>query len=75
VFRPEPARRGDLDEHLHLQVAQEMCDPSASLKGRIIAKGTVDELRVMAGGGDPNLTVVFLKLTGGSAVQEIDEIL
>ena len=42
---------------------------------RIIAQGTVDELRVMAGGGDPNLTVVFLKLTGGSAVQEIDEIL
>jgi len=59
-----------------LEVAQEMCDRiSIILKGRIIARGTVDELRVMAGGGDPNLTVVFLKLTGGSAVQEIDEIL
>jgi len=29
----------------------------------------------MAGGGDPNLTEVFLKLTGGSALQEIDEVL
>ena len=59
-----------------LEVAQEMCDRiSIILKGRIIARGTVDELRDMAGGGDPNLTVVFLKLTGGSAVQEIDEIL
>ena len=28
----------------------------------------------MAGGVDPNLTVVFLKLTGGSALQEIDEV-
>jgi len=59
-----------------LEVAQEMCDRiSIILKGRIIARGTVDELREMAGGGDPNLTVVFLKLTGGSALQEIDEIL
>jgi ABC-2 type transport system ATP-binding protein len=59
-----------------LEVAQEMCDRiSIILKGRIIARGTVDELRDMAGGGDPNLTVVFLKLTGGSALQEIDEIL
>jgi ABC-2 type transport system ATP-binding protein len=59
-----------------LEVAQEMCDRiSIILKGRIIARGTVDELRAMAGGGDPNLTVVFLKLTGGSAIQEIDEIL
>ena len=59
-----------------LEVAQEMCDRiSIILKGRIIARGTVDELREMAGGGDPNLTVVFLKLTGGSALQEIDEVL
>jgi ABC-2 type transport system ATP-binding protein len=59
-----------------LEVAEEMCDRiSIILKGRIIARGTVDELRELAGGGDPNLTVVFLKLTGGSALQEIDEVL
>jgi ABC-2 type transport system ATP-binding protein len=58
-----------------LEVAEEMCDRiSIILKGRIIARGTVDELRVMAGGADEQLTPVFLKLTGGSALQEIDEI-
>ena len=59
-----------------LEVAQEMCDRiSIILKGTIIARGTVDELRVLAGTPDEQLTPVFLKLTGGSALQEIDEIL
>ncbi len=58
-----------------LEVAQEMCDRiSIILKGRIIACGTVPELRAMAGGSDDQLTAVFLKLTGGSGLQEIDEI-
>jgi ABC-2 type transport system ATP-binding protein len=59
-----------------LEVAQEMCDLiSIILKGKIIARGTVDELRALAGGGDAHLTEVFLKLTGGSGLQEIDEVL
>ena len=58
-----------------LEVAQEMCDRiSIILKGRIIAHGTVAELRAMAGTPNEELTPVFLKLTGGSALQEIDEI-
>jgi ABC-2 type transport system ATP-binding protein len=66
-----------------LEVAEEMCDRiSIILKGRIIARGTVDELRALtrddaAGDGpgdDVELTSVFLKLTGGSGLQEIDEI-
>ena len=58
-----------------LEVAQEMCDRiSIILKGRIIAEGTVDQLRQLAGSQDEQLTPVFLKLTGGSALQEIDEI-
>ena len=58
-----------------LEVAQEMCHRiSIILKGRIIAQGTVDEVRRMAGGHDEHLTSVFLKLTGGSALQEIDEV-
>jgi ABC-2 type transport system ATP-binding protein len=76
-----------------LEVAQEMCDRiSIILQGRIIARGTVDELRAMAartapagcresggnaasgGGDDTQLTAVFLRLTGGGALQEIDEI-
>jgi ABC-2 type transport system ATP-binding protein len=65
-----------------LEVADEMCDRiSIILKGRIIARGTVDELRAMADREEPGgrgeeasqLTAVFLKLTGGSALQEIDE--
>jgi ABC-2 type transport system ATP-binding protein len=59
-----------------LEVAQEMCDRiSIILKGRIIARGTVDELRAQSGGGDAHLTDVFLKLTGGSGLQELDEVI
>ncbi len=58
-----------------LEVAQEMCDRiSIILKGKIIARGTVDELRELAGSQDEELTQVFLKLTGGTGLQEIDEI-
>jgi ABC-2 type transport system ATP-binding protein len=59
-----------------LEVAQEMCDRvSIIVKGRIIARGTVEELRQLAGSRDDQLTPVFLKLTGGSGLQEIDDIL
>ena len=58
-----------------LEVAEEMCDRiSIILKGRIIAHGTVAELRAMAGDPADQLTAVFLKLTGGGGLQEIDEI-
>jgi ABC-2 type transport system ATP-binding protein len=64
-----------------LEVAQEMCDRiSIILKGQIIARGTVDDLRALAHGADAadaggaaHLTDVFLRLTGGSGLQEIDE--
>jgi len=56
-----------------LEVAEEMCDRiSIILGGRIIARGTVQELQALAGTDDPQLTPVFLKLTGGSGLQEID---
>ena len=59
-----------------LEVAQEMCDRiSIILKGRIIASGTVGDIRAMGDLGDDHLTSVFLKLTGGSGLQEIDEVL
>jgi hypothetical protein len=52
-----------------------MCDLiSIILKGKIIAHGTVAELRALAGSPTDELTPVFLKLTGGSALQEIEEI-
>jgi ABC-2 type transport system ATP-binding protein len=59
-----------------LEVAQEMCHRiSIIVKGRIIARGTVEELREIAGSPDGHLTPVFLKLTGGSGLQELDEVI
>ena len=59
-----------------LEVAQEMCHRVSIIqKGHIIAQGTVDEVKQHGrGSSDEHLTSVFLKLTGGSALQEIDEI-
>ena len=77
VFRKMAGRGVAILMSTHtLEVAQEMCDRvSIILKGRIIASGTVDEVRRMSGAADEQLTAVFLKLTGGSGLQEIDEVL
>lgn len=76
VFRKMSARGVAILMSTHtLEVAQEMCDRiSIILKGRIIARGTVAEIRAMGDSQGDHLTSVFLKLTGGSALQEIDEI-
>jgi len=77
VFRKMSGRGVGILMSTHtLEVAQEMCDRiSIILKGKIIAQGTVGELRAIAGGPDEHLTSVFLRLTGGSGLQEIDEVL
>ena len=57
-----------------LEVAEEMCDRISIIQGgRIIACGSVDELQALAGSEDPQLTPVFLKLTGGSGLREIEQ--
>jgi ABC-2 type transport system ATP-binding protein len=56
-----------------LEVAQEMCDCISIIQaGRIIARGTVAELQALAGTEDAALTPVFLKLTGGVGLREIE---
>ena len=56
-----------------LEVAQDLCDRISIIQGgRIIARGTVSELQALAGSENPQLTPVFLKLTGGGAIQEIE---
>ena len=77
VFRAMSAQGVAILMSTHtLEVAEEMCDRISIIqKGRIIARGTVAELRAMTGDGDEQLTPVFLKLTGGSGLQEIDELL
>jgi ABC-2 type transport system ATP-binding protein len=59
-----------------LEVAQEMCHRVSIIqRGRIIAQGSVDEVTALGGGeAGEHLTSVFLKLTGGSGLQESDEI-
>jgi ABC-2 type transport system ATP-binding protein len=76
VFRTMAARGVAILMSTHtLEVAQEMCDRiSIILKGQIIARGTVAEVRAMGDGADNQLTSVFLKLTGGTGLQEIDEV-
>jgi ABC-2 type transport system ATP-binding protein len=57
-----------------LEVAQEMCDQiNIIVGGKIIASGTVDELRSKADVGEGQLTPIFLKLTGGAGFQEIPD--
>ena len=59
-----------------LEVAQELSDRITIInRSRIVAQGTVDEVRGLSGTGDDQLTSVFLQLTGGSGLQEIDELL
>ncbi len=59
-----------------LEVAQELSDRITIInKSRIVAQGTVDEVLRLSGGEDDQLTSVFLRLTGGSGLQEIDELL
>ena len=56
-----------------LEVAEQTCDRIGIInEGRLIALGTMDELRKQAGGhAHSNLESVFLKLTGGEDVAEL----
>jgi ABC-2 type transport system ATP-binding protein len=57
-----------------LEVAQEVCDRVSIIhEGRIIASGTVDQLRILANSADQELTPIFLKLTGGMGLREIED--
>src|SRR3954454_9694717 len=77
VFRRMASRGVAILMSTHtLEVAQEMCDLiSIILKGKIIAHGTVAEIRSLEGDPTQHLTEVFLRLTGGTGLQEIDEVL
>ena len=54
-----------------LEVAEEMCDRVAILhRGRVVAQGTMDEIRKQAGDdGSGRLQDLFLRLTGGADVK------
>jgi ABC-2 type transport system ATP-binding protein len=71
-----------LSTHI-LEIAERMCDRIGIInQGRLIAVGTMDELRTLGGGttgqgidGSTSLEDIFLQLTGGAEYAEIAEVL
>jgi ABC-2 type transport system ATP-binding protein len=58
-----------------LEIAERMCDRIGIInEGRLIAVGTMEELRG-TGGGETSLEDIFLSLTGGAEEAEIAEVL
>jgi ABC-2 type transport system ATP-binding protein len=72
VFREVAAEGRTVFLSTHsLDVAQEVCDRIAILhKGRIVALGTLAELRKAAKAGDASLEGIFLKITQEDAMKE-----
>lgn len=63
-----------LSTHI-LEIAQTMCDRIAIIHGgRVIASGTMEELRRL-GQGESSLEDIFLSLTGGAEYAEIADVL
>ena len=59
-----------------LEVAEGMCDRIAIMQtGRILARGTMAELREQTASGDASLEELFLRLTGGFREHQLDAIL
>lgn len=55
-----------------LEIAESMCDRAAIInKGKIIALGTMDELRLRSKKKEKSLEDIFLELTGGSEYDEV----
>ncbi len=69
VFRNFAAQGGAVFMSTHtLEVAEEVCDRIAVIhQGRIVASGTIDELRQKAGSAGMKLEALFFMLTGGEA--------
>jgi ABC-2 type transport system ATP-binding protein len=77
IFRGFVERGGTVLMSTHtLEVAQAMCDRVAIIQhGKIVANGTIAELRDQTAAGDASLEELFLKLTGGPAVRELAAVL
>lgn len=59
-----------------MEVAEQMCDRIGIIQdGRLIAVGTMPELRELSGAEGKHLESIFLKLTGGEEMVEIIKIL
>lgn len=77
IFRQFVERGGTVMMSTHtLEVAEAMCDQIGIIQhGKIVAHGTMAEIRRQHAAGDASLEELFLKLTGGHAVRELVEVL
>ncbi len=77
IFRQFVGRGGTVMMSTHtLEVAEAMCDQIGIIQhGKIVAHGTMAEIRRQHAAGDASLEELFLKLTGGHAVRELVEVL
>ena len=77
LFRAFVERGGTVLMSTHtLDTVEEMCDRIGIIAtGRIIACGTMAEVREQTAGGDAKLEELFLRLTGGIIDREMDAIL
>lgn len=59
-----------------LEFAEALCDRMAVIqRGRVVAEGSIEELRDQAAGADGRLESIFLRLTGGAAQRELMRVL
>jgi ABC-2 type transport system ATP-binding protein len=77
IFRQFVERGGTVMMSTHtLEVAEAMCDQIGIIQhGKIVAHGTMAEIRRQHAAGEASLEELFLKLTGGHAVRELVEVL
>ncbi len=77
IFRQFVVKGGTILMSTHtLEVAQATCDRIAIIqRGKIVARGTMAELREQTATGDASLEELFLRLTGGPAMKELAAVL
>jgi ABC-2 type transport system ATP-binding protein len=77
LFRQFVDRGGTVLMSTHtLEIAETMCDRIAIMHhGRILARGTMAELREQTASGASSLEELFLRLTGGLQARQLDAIL
>jgi len=77
LFKEFCGRGGTVLMSTHtLEIAEALCDRLAIIQaGKIVAEGTMDEIRRQHAAGDVGLEDLFLKLTGGAAAAELKAVL
>jgi ABC-2 type transport system ATP-binding protein len=77
IFRQFVERGGTVLMSTHtLEVAEAMCDRIGIIQhGKLVACGTMADLRAQTSTGDASLEDLFLRLTGGTKVRELAAVL